>query len=82
MKQYVTCPQKVRHVVRMRISSKRGTLVTVINEVTMVINVIIVNVGKLAILATKVSMQQENTGCVCNIGNHGNDSKHSSHKTT
>jgi len=46
-----------------------------INSVAMVTNVTIVNIGKLVILATKVNMQQENSGVVCNVGNHSNDSK-------
>jgi len=49
-------------VVRVRISSKRKTLVTTINNVAMVTNVSIVNIGKLVILATKVKMQQQNSG--------------------
>ena len=64
MKQVVKCPQNVNHVVHMRSSSKRGTLVTMVNNITMVTNVTILNIGKLAILATKVNMQQENSGCV------------------
>ena len=42
--------------------SKRKTLVTMINNVAMVTNVTIVNIGKLVILATEVNMQQENIG--------------------
>jgi hypothetical protein len=37
------------------------TLVTMINNVAMVTNVIIVNIGKLVIFATKVNIQQKNS---------------------
>jgi hypothetical protein len=70
------------NVVLVRSSSKRKTLVTMINSVAMVTNVTIVNIGKLAILATKANMQQENSRLVCNVGNHGSDNQQNSHKHT
>jgi len=78
----IKCWQSVRSVVHVRSISKRKTLVTMINNVAMVTNVTIVNIGKLVILATEVNMQQENIGWVCNVGNHGNDSKQNIHEPT
>jgi len=72
--------QSVRNVAHVRSISKRKTLVTMINNVAMVTNVTIVNIGKLVI--GKVNMQQENSGWVCNAGNHGNDTKQNIHKHT
>ena len=59
MKRHIKYRHSVRNVVRVRSSSKRKTLVTMINSVAMVTNITIVNIGKLVILATKANMQQE-----------------------
>jgi fructose-1,6-bisphosphatase/inositol monophosphatase family enzyme len=39
------------------LANEKKTLVTMINNVAMVTNVTIVNIGKLVMLATKVNMQ-------------------------